>query len=87
MTSDVLTTLAPASGAWQQAASCRDADPELFFGADDGDRRTALALCAACPVRTDGLEHALTTRENYGVWGGTDEQERKRLLRQRRRAA
>ena len=87
MTSDVLTTLAPAPGTWQQAAACRDADPELFFGADDGDRHMALALCAACPVRTDCLEHALATREMYGIWGGTDEQERKRMLRQRRRAA
>ncbi len=81
----LLELLAP--GSWQNDAACRDADPELFFSNDDADRETALAMCAECPVRTECLEQALATRESYGIWGGTDEQERKRLLRRRRRAA
>jgi WhiB family transcriptional regulator, redox-sensing transcriptional regulator len=72
---------------WQDQAACRDADPELFFSTDDGSRREALTLCAPCPVRTECLEHALAHREAYGIWGGTDEQERKRLVRRRRRHA
>ncbi|MFP4150151.1 MAG: WhiB family transcriptional regulator [Nitriliruptoraceae bacterium] len=74
-------------GAWQQEAACRDTDPELFFSNADADRRQALELCASCPVRQECLEHALATRESYGIWGGTDEHERKRLLRRRRRVA
>jgi WhiB family transcriptional regulator, redox-sensing transcriptional regulator len=72
---------------WQDEAACRDADPELFFATDDASRHEALTLCGACPVRTECLEHALAHREAYGIWGGTDEQERKRLIRRRRRAA
>lgn len=75
------------TGKWQRDAACRDADPELFFSNDETDREEALAMCGACPVRNECLEHALATREAYGIWGGTDEQERKRLLRRRRRAA
>jgi WhiB family transcriptional regulator, redox-sensing transcriptional regulator len=85
-----LTTDLPeftAVGAWQQEAACRDTDPDLFFSTADADRQEALRLCNACPVRLECLEHALSTRETYGIWGGTDEQERKRLVRRRRRAA
>lgn len=74
-------------GAWQDQAACRDADPDLFFTSDDQARREALARCAGCPVRLECLDHALEHRETYGIWGGTDEQERKRLSRQRRRVA
>ncbi len=80
--SDLLPT-----GTWQQDAACRDAEPDLFFSTAEEDRAAALELCNACPVRLECLEHALETREAYGIWGGTDEQERKRLLRRRRRAA
>ena len=72
---------------WHQDAACRDTDPDLFFSTADADRTAALQLCQACPVRMECLEHALATREAYGIWGGTDEQERKRLLRRRRRVA
>lgn len=81
--SAALTELLPAGG-WQQDAACRDAEAELFFSNDDADRDAALAMCGVCPVRRECLEHALATRESYGIWGGTDEHERKRLLRRRR---
>jgi WhiB family transcriptional regulator, redox-sensing transcriptional regulator len=81
-----LSELVPTDG-WQRDAACRDADPEQFFSNDDAQREAALAMCAACPVRSACLEHALATRESYGIWGGTDEHDRKRLLRRRRRAA
>ena len=81
-----LHDLIPA-GTWQQDAACRDTDPDLFFSTAEADRDAAMRLCASCPVRLDCLEHALETRESYGIWGGTGEQDRKRLLRRRRRAA
>lgn len=80
-----LTALVP-SASWQQEAACRDADPELFFSNDESQRREALAMCASCPVQQRCLEHALSTREPYGIWGGADEHERKRLMRRRRAA-
>jgi WhiB family transcriptional regulator, redox-sensing transcriptional regulator len=71
-------------GEWHEDAACRDADPNLFFASDDETRRAAMTLCSTCPVRRPCLEHALRTGETYGIWGGTDEGERKRLLRQGR---
>ncbi len=85
-TTPALHDLLP-TGSWQKDAACRDADPELFFSTAEPDRAAALEMCNSCPVRLECLEHALETRETYGIWGGTDEQERKRLLRRRRRAA
>jgi len=37
---------------------------------------TAKAICAACPVLAQCREHALKTREPYGVWGGMSEEDR-----------
>jgi WhiB family redox-sensing transcriptional regulator len=38
-------------------------------------------------VRHACLEHALANRERVGVWGGTTERERRRIVRQRRKSA
>ena len=40
-----------------------------------------------CSVRETCLEFALQGREKEGVWGGATEKERRRILRQRRRAS
>ena len=72
---------------WRQYARCLGADPELFYPppeSDDGAEE-AKAICAVCPVREPCLEHAITAREKQGVWGGLDERERRRLVRQRRK--
>jgi WhiB family redox-sensing transcriptional regulator len=64
-----------------------DVDPELFFYAVDerGPAKRlrdeqAKAICAGCPLRPDCLAHALTHAE-WGVWGGTNEDDRARLQR------
>ena len=41
----------------------------------------AKALCARCPVVAECLDHALTVREPFGVWGGLNQTEREHLLR------
>ncbi len=71
---------------WIEGAACAGVDPDIFFSHDDLDRRAALELCGRCPVRQPCLELALRTGETHGIWGGADEQERKRLLRRRRAA-
>lgn len=80
---------------WQWQAACRGEDPSLFFapnrpeGPEEREvrERQAKAICARCPVRLECLEHALRTREPYGIWGGLNEFERRLLLRARRRRA
>lgn len=73
------------------AGACRDADPDLFFGPDAEfvtARRQreakAKAVCAGCPVRRACLAWALDTGQSHGIWGGTNEDERRVMLRQRR---
>jgi WhiB family transcriptional regulator, redox-sensing transcriptional regulator len=66
---------------WAVFAACREADAELFFGGSKEAERAALAICAVCTVREDCLDHALETRERFGIWGGETEKGRKRLLR------
>ena len=72
---------------WHQHAACRGLDPLTFYPANDEEAESAKAVCAQCPVREACLEHALTVREKDGVWGGCTERERRRILRQRRRAS
>lgn len=66
---------------WAVYSACREADPEIFFAATRADERAALAVCGACAVADQCLEFAIETRERFGVWGGTHERERRKMLR------
>ena len=75
---------------WRESAACRSYDSEFFFPIGKTGRATAeiqraKAVCAACPVRAECLANALETHQDYGIWGGCDEDERRALRRQRRR--
>src|SRR5690606_27545378 len=69
---------------WRDHAACLGADPDLFFpppgpyGAED-----AKAICQGCPVRAECLDYAVTTAQKYGIWGGTNERERREIRKQR----
>lgn len=69
---------------WRDVAVCRRADTRVFYPDSDRQARAAKAWCAACPVRPDCLEHALSVGERWGVWGGATEDERRALRRARR---
>lgn len=71
---------------WMAAAACHGVDPELFHPGRGESQDEALAICAECSVRLECLEHALAHHE-VGVWGGTSDRARKRMLAQRRRAS
>jgi WhiB family redox-sensing transcriptional regulator len=43
----------------------------------------AKRICATCPVKEPCLEYALEYRIDHGVWGGTTERQRRRILRKR----
>jgi WhiB family transcriptional regulator, redox-sensing transcriptional regulator len=77
--------------AWLHRAACRHVDPELFF--PDSDVRPTRAqveaakkVCRRCPVRGTCLSRALDNGQEAGIWGGTTEEERRRLRRPRRGA-
>jgi WhiB family redox-sensing transcriptional regulator len=75
------------AGEWLARAACRGMDPELFFPDRGESTEQAKAVCAACPVRAECLDHALTNVERFGIWGGLSERERRAIRRARTRAA
>lgn len=72
------------TASWRALAACASADPDLFIGPvteTARERRSrvtqAKAVCRACPVRHQCLSYAIREGETDGVWGGTDEKERR----------
>jgi WhiB family redox-sensing transcriptional regulator len=64
---------------------CRQEDPEAFFPDMGGSSREAKQVCAACDVRAECLEYALTNDIRQGIWGGLSAHQRRRLEQQRTR--
>lgn len=71
---------------WRVDAACRDTDPDLFFpvgttGPAIEQIASAKAVCGECDAQAECLEFALATNQDSGVWGGTSEEERRKLRR------
>jgi WhiB family redox-sensing transcriptional regulator len=67
---------------WRQQGNCVGMDPNLFFP-ERGDRvDDAVGACQGCPVKEPCLEWGLH-HEKFGIWGGTNGQERRVLRRER----
>jgi WhiB family transcriptional regulator, redox-sensing transcriptional regulator len=71
---------------WTEVAACRGADPDLFFPIVSTRQRKSLeqideakAICRSCPVIDACRAWALDNpaMAEFGVWGGTTEEERK----------
>ncbi len=84
----------PVNTDWRGRGACTQEDPELFFPI--GNTGPALlqieeakAVCRRCPVMERCLQWALESGQEHGVWGGTDEDERRRMRRRagRKRAS
>ena len=77
---------------WQVKAACRGPQgtavffpPSNFERKDEKEDREskAKAICRGCPVNKPCLEYAISIKELHGIWGGTNEAERKALLASR----
>lgn len=71
---------------WRMHAACRDHDPELFHpvgvsGPAVLQELEAKKVCADCPVQRECLRFALDSGQEFGVWGGASEQDRRDMLR------
>jgi WhiB family redox-sensing transcriptional regulator len=72
---------------WRDDAACRDTNPDLFFpvgttGPAIEQIDQAKAVCHECPSQVPCLEFALMTNQDSGVWGGTSEEERRKIRKQ-----
>lgn len=82
-----LLSLTIESDEWRRTAACRDTDPDLFFpvgttGPAIEQIENAKAVCRQCDAQRDCLEFALATNQDSGIWGGTSEEERRKLRKQ-----
>jgi WhiB family redox-sensing transcriptional regulator len=74
---------------WMVDALCAEIDPEGMYP-EDGHHvdaaNAAISLCRACPVQTQCLtyaltiEHGVSARHRYGIWGGLTPAQRWRLV-------
>jgi WhiB family redox-sensing transcriptional regulator len=78
--------LANADYSWRNDAACRDTNPDLFFPVGTTGQalvqiENAKAVCRICVCQHECLEYALSTNQDSGIWGGTSEEERRKLRR------
>lgn len=78
---------------WEKEAACKnspDIDPDAFFPVKIHGHEAfeAKRFCLSrCPVTEECLAYALEQNIQYGVWGGLDGDERKRLRRRMSRSS
>jgi|JI10StandDraft_1071094.scaffolds.fasta_scaffold33886_7 WhiB family redox-sensing transcriptional regulator len=71
---------------WRDRAACLQEDPEQFFPEGKDLQATletnrAKTVCRGCAVVAACLKFALETDQDFGVWGGMSEEERRALKR------
>ena len=71
---------------------CSQSDPDAFFPIDSFEgsyrpsrgayplEREAKLICSTCPYQLRCLEYALNRPDEPGIWGGTTELDRRKLL-------
>lgn len=69
---------------WVDKAACAPMPTQIFFADDAPTKEKAKQTCGGCAVRRECLEYALVARIDAGIWGGLDEDERRRLWRRLR---
>jgi WhiB family redox-sensing transcriptional regulator len=67
--------------AWVSKARCRSTDADELFVRGAAQRK-AVVICRHCPVIGECGADALDNREEFGVWGGMTERQRRALLKQ-----
>jgi len=89
MSSNASTTAPPSwqTTDWRKSALCADeAATRLFFpvgvtGAAEVQIQDAKTVCEGCPVVAECLSFAIETNQEYGIWGGKSEEERRVIRR------
>lgn len=81
----ILATRLP--GHWAEQAACIGKPIHWWFPDSDDQAGTvspshysaARRICGRCPVSAQCLEHAVTTPEPHGMWGGSTPRERRAM--------
>lgn len=69
------------AASWIKKAACRGLPTRWFYG-DRGPSMTRIAraksICGVCTVRKECFDLAVNAKEDYGIWGGLEPDERAR---------
>lgn len=68
---------------WRSSAKCKGMGCDFFFPEAQADMMKRKSFCNDCIVQRACLAYALLIPNNPGIWGGTSEKERIKLLRSR----
>lgn len=74
-------------GKWRERAICLNRGVSFFPERNLSLAAKAKAVCAMCPVRAECLDEAIANKERFGIWGGMDQEERRKEARRRRQEA
>lgn len=66
---------------WMDHAACIGKPTHWWYPRPGQHAHRAHAICEKCPVQSACLEWAVVHIEDWGIWGGTSERERRRLRR------
>lgn len=84
---DLVSQIDPADIAqWAQYAECKDVSDDIFHSTRVAAEEKAKEFCYDCDVQPQCLTYALSRSDEPGIWGGTTEEERRVIRRQRRYA-
>lgn len=72
---------------WISGALCAQTALDVFFPEQGETAEQAKRICSACPYTDPCLQYALDHDEQFGVWGGLDQGELRRLRRAARKRA
>ena len=72
---------------WRDLRACADLPTAMFYPATGEHGRAAKAVCAGCPVAADCLESAMANSEEFGIWGGKSERQRRAMRYEARNGA
>jgi WhiB family redox-sensing transcriptional regulator len=78
------TVIVDSDDDWRDQANCKHKTSMMYPFGEEYQMAIAKYMCDNCPVRQECLLFALTNHIDDGVWGGTTENERRRLQRRNR---
>ena len=64
-------------------SNCKGVDPTIFFPEQYKPNNEAKSICDGCSIAKLCLEYAIDGKEKYGIWGGTNPAERRKIVKLR----
>lgn len=68
---------------WDEGVPCKVQGPHRMYPtSEEGQKIIAQDVCRGCRAQTECLNLALVMKEDYGVWGGATEKDRREIRKE-----